>query len=327
MRAASLSPFSWLPFTHFSLLRALCCFSRQSVGGTMLSRSSFGACPMETVSSMDGGAIITGGGGFSNLAAHPQPAYQRSAVSQWLASASCPKPQLYAFNASSRAYPDVSMLAHQYEIVLGGQTLRVDGTSASSPVLAGIIGAYNLLRVENNMPRLGWLNPLLYQTFNSTPAAFNDITSGDNRCLEPTVGRCCAEGYTACPGFDVASGLGSINFAVFGPLVAPGLVTHFNVSNYFFPDCPKFANWPGGPSAGGGGDGSKPNRSVATAIGISFLLIIVVAAVTFGGVRTWRKKQRRTAGQPVDSLDTNLSELEGSAYAQMRGNIDDDGGI
>lgn len=292
----------------------------------MLTRSSFGACPTETVSSMDGGAIITGGGGFSNLAAHAQPSYQRSAVNQWLASASCPKPQIYAFNSSSRAYPDVSMLAHQYEIVLNGQTIQLDGTSASSPVLAGIIGAYNLLRVESNMPRLGWLNPLLYQTFNSNPAAFNDITTGSNRCLEPMAGGCCSEGYDACPGFDPASGLGSINFKVFGPLVAPGLVTHFNVSNYFLPDCPGFAAWPGGPSSGGGGDGSKPNRSVATAIGITFLVIIVVAAVTFGGVRTWRRKKRRAADTDVVSVE-NASELEGSSYAQMRGNIDDDGGI
>ena len=90
----------------------------------------------------------------------------------------------------------------------------VSGTSASCPVVAGMISLVNSARLAQGNSTVGFLNPALYANY---PAFTNDITSGDNKCM--AVGymgvRCCREGFYAATGWDPVTGLGSIDFKRF----------------------------------------------------------------------------------------------------------------
>ena len=93
----------------------------------------------------------------------------------------------------------------------------VDGTSASTPVWAGLVSLLNARRLEKNKTSLGFIPPLLYHLAATQPAAFGDITSGDNNC---TMGHCCTLGYPATPGWDPLTGLGTPRFDVIAEYVA-----------------------------------------------------------------------------------------------------------
>jgi len=92
------------------------------------------------------------------------------------------------------------------------QTLTViGGTSTAAPTFAGVIA---LLVQQTNNP-LGNVNPFLYALAASSPNAFHDITTGDNMvpCTQGTK-DCPASGmigYSAGPGYDLTTGLGSID--------------------------------------------------------------------------------------------------------------------
>ena len=76
------------------------------------------------------GGRISSGGGFA--AYSPMPEYQKTVVEKYLENASA---MSFAggkgtlFNAQGRGYPDISALAHQFYIVMNGETSSVDGTS------------------------------------------------------------------------------------------------------------------------------------------------------------------------------------------------------
>jgi len=79
----------------------------------------------------------------------------------------------------------------------------IGGTSLSAPSWAGIT---KLVAQQNNMTRLGALNPRIYQLANSTShgAIFQDVTSGNNSFHK-------VSGYAAGPGFDLATGWGTVD--------------------------------------------------------------------------------------------------------------------
>jgi len=158
---------------------------------------------------------ITTGGGFSGV--YPQPSYQAQAVATYLATG--PNlPPTNLFNTSGRAYPDVSVMGHSYITVGGGNFQGADGTSASAPVFAAMITLINAERMKQNKKPLGFLNQIIYQLAASTPAAFNDITSGTNNCCaagDDGQPICCQYGFTAAKGFDPLTGWGSPHFPVF----------------------------------------------------------------------------------------------------------------
>jgi len=149
---------------------------------------------------------ISSGGGFSNV--FPRPAYQYRAVKKYLSSYNDPE-NSGDTDTWGRAYPDVSFLGYHYEVFLLGQSISVSGTSASAPAFASLIALINSLRIENGLPKLGYLNPLLYSKILSH--SYNDITKGDNRCCMGQVdyGTCCPHGWFASPGWDPITGLGS----------------------------------------------------------------------------------------------------------------------
>lgn len=157
------------------------------------------------------GTLAAGGGGVSIFFSAPS----------WQAGPRFP-------NRGARGVPDVSMAASAdhdgyltciqpdcptYLDVFGG-------TSASTPVLAGILTILNqYLQFHGLQPNglglgLGNINPMLYRLAAASPQVFHDITSGNNvvPCQAGTPD--CESGllgYAAGPGYDLVTGLGSID--------------------------------------------------------------------------------------------------------------------
>jgi subtilase family serine protease len=151
---------------------------------------------------------FTSGGGFSNYA--PLQDYQKDAVNAYFKSGVTLPASSY-YNASGRGYPDVAALGHNYIIYASGSNQPVGGTSASSPAFAGVVALLNDHRLKKNGKPIGFANPLLYAMAAAHPAAFNDVTSGDNACTEDGCAATC-KGFNAYKGWDPVTGLGSPNF-------------------------------------------------------------------------------------------------------------------
>lgn len=139
-------------------------------------------------------------GGFSNIFA--QPSYQASAVSAFLTELGSTNAGL--FNSSGRAFPDISAQGENVEIVVGGETGTVAGTSCSSPIFASVISLLNDRLIAAGKSPLGFLNPFIYSEAGA--AALNDITTGSNP-------GCNTNGFPAVTGWDPVTGLGTPNFA------------------------------------------------------------------------------------------------------------------
>ena len=106
----------------------------------------------------------------------------------------------------------MSLAGHGYVILIGGVGYVVSGTSASAPVMAGMLSNINAARIAAGKGSVGWVNPAMY----AHSAQFvNDVRSGDNKCAainyEDGV-TCCDQGYYATTGWDPVTGLGSINY-------------------------------------------------------------------------------------------------------------------
>jgi kumamolisin len=101
--------------------------------------------------------------------------------------------------ANNRVVVDLAAAADPaspYWIFYNSQWLLYGGTSFSSPVWAGILTIINQYRVENGMPRVGYLNPQLYLD-PAVQATFRDITAG------------ATPDFAAGVGWDVPTGWGS----------------------------------------------------------------------------------------------------------------------
>lgn len=89
---------------------------------------------------------------------------------------------------------------------LGFHALFIEGgTSAGSPQWAGITALANQARANLGKGPIGDLNPTLYSILHGTRYAtdFHDITVGNDQLVGTPVG------FSAGPGYDVASGIGS----------------------------------------------------------------------------------------------------------------------
>jgi subtilase family serine protease len=151
-------------------------------------------------------ALWAGGGGAS--ISFPKPA--------WQSGPGVP-------DDGARDLPDVALAAsfsHDgYYVYRSGAAATTGGTSASTPVLAGILALLNQYVVQSGaqaQPGLGNINPTLYRLANAAAGAFHDIAVGNNivPCAIGTSG--CTNGtmgFTAGPGYDLASGLGSPDVA------------------------------------------------------------------------------------------------------------------
>jgi hypothetical protein len=96
----------------------------------------------------------------------------------------------------------------------GDNTLTVfGGTSAGAPIFAGIVA----LIIQKTGSAQGNVNYTLYSLAAHSPEAFHDITTGNNvvPCLRGSVDCPTSSpyqlGYSASPGYDLVTGLGSID--------------------------------------------------------------------------------------------------------------------
>ncbi len=129
---------------------------------------------------------------------------------------------------TGRAMPDVTAVSfgNSGYLVADGPLRQLTpdggGTSASAPLWASLLLQVNTVFEAVGLPRLGFANDLLYETAAVMPAAFNDVTVGNNvssfrRGEDYTTpyfeGDLAIDatgcGYRAAPGFDLTSGLGS----------------------------------------------------------------------------------------------------------------------
>ena len=155
-------------------------------GTTLVGDSTSGKIVSEVVWNEVAHNEGAGGGGIST--AFPVPSWQSSAASPTL---------------SGRGVPDVAGNADPvsgYEIVVGGQQQPIGGTSAVAPLWAGLIARL----AQATGKRFGLLQPLVYAglTPGTDVVGFHDITQGTNGA------------YSAGPGWDACSGLGSPDGAV-----------------------------------------------------------------------------------------------------------------
>jgi kumamolisin len=133
------------------------------------------------------------GGGVSNVFALPS----------WQAKAQVPAA---ATSTGGRGVPDVAGDADPttgYTIRVDGQTMVIGGTSAVAPLWAGLVAVAN----QQLGTQVGFIQPAIYAA--KAASAFNDITQGNNGA------------FSAGPGWDACSGLGSPIAGKLIPLLAP----------------------------------------------------------------------------------------------------------
>ena len=118
-----------------------------------------------------------------------------------------------------RYMPDVSLngAGHDgYLIYQNGSLGLVGGTSASSPSMAGMM----VLIDHYTGARNGNPNPQFYALASKAPSVYHDVTSGTNavpcvggspNCSSTTASVGVMNGYSAGPGFDLATGWGSLD--------------------------------------------------------------------------------------------------------------------
>ncbi|KAH9159906.1 subtilisin-like protein [Lactarius sanguifluus] len=143
-------------------------------------------------------AASRSGGGFSMY--FPRPSYQNNAVPTFLLNLGGQYNGL--FNPGGRGIPDIALQSMHFPIIHKNRRLEVGGTSCSTPTAAGIISLLNDYRISNGRAPLGFLNVLLY---GKCLEGLNDITSGSNP-------GCNTDGFSAVPGWDPVTGLGSLDF-------------------------------------------------------------------------------------------------------------------
>src|SRR5262249_55795135 len=121
--------------------------------------------------------------------------------------------------------PDIALTASDYDGYLicslgscvngfrarDSSLFTVNGTSLPTPIFAGIVA---LINQRLNTPQ-GNVNPGLYKLAQTEPGAFHDIATGGNWMPCQTGTTDCPHGgllgYSAGQGYDLATGLGSID--------------------------------------------------------------------------------------------------------------------
>ena len=144
------------------------------------------------------------GGGRSAVFARP--AYQDSVRS---------------VTGDSRGIPDISMDASCASSVAiyasfrgaGGHWQTICGTSLATPLFAGVVALADQVAGHS----LGLINPAIYQMSAAGDPGIVDIRSGSNTIS--AVGHL-VRGFRAGPGYDLASGVGTVNAADFVPELA-----------------------------------------------------------------------------------------------------------
>jgi kumamolisin len=155
------------------------------VGGTSLVTTSSGRRIRETTWTE---TLLSQGSSGGISSRFPTPSWQRSAVS--------------AGQPAGREVPDVSADADPATgaaIIEGGRTELGGGTSLAAPLWAGFLALVDQYLHREGKPAAGFLNPAIY-ALAAGPAPYRpffDVTAGGN------------DFFTAGPGYDLVTGLGS----------------------------------------------------------------------------------------------------------------------
>ncbi len=92
-----------------------------------------------------------------------------------------------------------------FHIIFGGKDGQAGGTSAATPLWAATVALINQDLKQKGMHEVGFANPALYwmgdNSSKLSPKPFHDVTVGNNL------------GYGAVPGWDFATGWGSMDAA------------------------------------------------------------------------------------------------------------------
>ncbi len=187
----------------------------------------------------------------------------------------------------------------------------VGGTSVGAPAFSGILAILN----QATSGPLGNVNLTLYPLKVSTPAAFHDITSGDNivPCTQGSTGCPAAApfqiGFKAGPGYDLVTGLGSIN--------ADQLVTHW----------PTFASAPDFSIGGIPVTVPAPGQSGTSTVTVSMLngfsgtvtLTCSQASLPVGAACNFSPGSLTSSGTSVLTISTNSNTPLGTSSFTVTG--------
>jgi subtilase family serine protease len=152
-------------------------------------------------------AALATGGGLSTVFARPS--YQDSVA---------------GVVGQQRGTPDIAMsaacsgLVNTYQSFAGEPAgWYVDcGTSEATPLFAGIVALADQVAGHS----LGLINPALYAMSAALAPGLVDVTAGNNSVsfLQPNLVT--VKGYAAGPGYDLASGVGTVDATLFVPELA-----------------------------------------------------------------------------------------------------------
>jgi subtilase family serine protease len=174
-----------------------------AVGGTALDLNRAGRRLRPDVAWSDSG------GGLSAVFARPS--YQDSVQS---------------VTGNRRGIPDISMDASCASSVAiyasypgsgASHWQTICGTSMATPLFAGVVALADQVAGHS----LGLINPAIYQMAAAHDPGIVDVTAGNNTMPFSQNGHTgTVRGYRAGPGFDLASGVGTVNAAYFVPELA-----------------------------------------------------------------------------------------------------------
>ena len=158
-----------------------------AVGGTVPNVSTTDGSKLGPDPLWHVGGIFAEGAGFSSI--YTRPSYQDGVAR--------------ITGSKFRSVPDITMDAQS-------------GTSEAAPMMAGVLALATQL---NHGQNVGPINPVLYGVLGplGQHAGISDVVSGNNSVTDPTTGQVLVPGFTAGPGFDVASGWGTVDASVFVP--------------------------------------------------------------------------------------------------------------
>lgn len=152
---------------------------------------------------------LAGGGGKSVI--FPRPRYQKGVA---------------AVTGAQRGVPDISMsgacngAVDMYQSFQGQPAgwYPTCGTSEATPLFAGVVALADQVAGHP----LGLINPALYKmSAMGAAAGIVDVTKGNNTVSFPQGGKVhTVTGFSARPGYDLASGVGTVNAAKFVPALA-----------------------------------------------------------------------------------------------------------
>jgi hypothetical protein len=147
-----------------------------AVGAVDFTQNAAGTLTSIT-SAMDG--MFLSGGGVSTV--FKLPSYQQGVTN---------------VITSGRNTPDVSLAGVDTAVYQGGTEAGTDGTSWSCPQFTALLAS--AIQLHGNAGRFGWLNPKIYEIFQSTAYTdFTDVTTGNNGY------------YSAKKGYDQVTGIGA----------------------------------------------------------------------------------------------------------------------